>query len=180
MLILVKQTGTSMDILKLRLTLAILAPAFFAFMAGAARAEAPGSLADLAFLEGHWRGGEDFIFEETWTAADGGVMTGMARGVSSGELKVLEYIVVSEEEDALVMRFKHFNRDYSTWEDGGPVTLLLTDAKENDVTFTADPPSETVKSIRYWMPDEATLQADIVLVENGEEGGFTLVFERTD
>lgn len=136
------------------------------------------SFADMAFLEGHWRGGDDFKFEETWRAAEGGVMTGMARGVSKGELRVLEYIVVSEEEAGLVMRFKHYNADFSTWEKDGPVTLLLTAASANDVTFTADPPSETVKTIRYWMPSDDTLQADVVLVEDGKESGFSLNFDR--
>jgi len=163
-----------------RLVLALFAIAFSAIQTASAAAETAYSLDDLAFLEGHWRGGEDFIFEETWNSAEGGVMTGMARGVSSGELKVLEYIVASQEEDAVVMRFKHFRRDFSTWEDGGPIVLTLSDAKENDVTFSADPPSETVKSIRYFMTGENTLQADIVLVEDGEEGGFSLVFERAE
>jgi len=138
------------------------------------------SFDDLAFLEGAWKGGEDFTFEEIWSGPEGGVMTAMARGVKSGTLAVLEYIVVSDEDAGLVMRFKHYNADFSTWEEAGPVTLVLTDASENDVTFTADPPSETVKSIRYWMPDENSLQADIVLIENGEEGGFSLLFERSN
>ena len=145
-----------------------------------AQAETTPSLDDLAFLEGHWRGGEDFVFEETWLAAEGGVMTAMARGVSSGELAVLEYIVVTQEEDAVIMRFKHYNADFTTWEEGGPVTLSLTSASKNDVTFTADPPSETVKSIRYWITDDSALQADIVLVEDGEEGGFSLTFNRVE
>jgi len=169
-----------MKIQNSRLVSALFAIAFGAMQTVSAAAETVRSLDDLAFLEGHWRGGEDFVFEETWNGAEGGVMTGMARGVSSGELKVLEYIVVSAEEDAVVMRFKHFRRDFSTWEDGGPIVLTLSDAKENDVTFSADPPSETVKSIRYFMTGENTLQADIVLVEDGEEGGFSLVFERAE
>lgn len=144
-----------------------------------ASAQEPFSFDDLAFLKGHWRGGDTFTFEEIWSAPEGGVMTAMARGVNDGKLAVLEYIVVSEEETGLVMRFKHYNADFSTWEAGDPVTVTLTSASENDVTFTADPPSETVKSIRYWMPDELSLQADIVLVENGEEGGFSLLFSRT-
>ncbi len=169
-----------MDIHRTRPISALFAIAFCAMHTASAAAETPYSLDDLAFLEGHWRGGDDFVFEETWNGAQGGVMTGMARGVSSGELKVLEYIVASQEEDAVVMRFKHFRRDFSTWEDGGPIVLMLSDAKENDVTFSADPPSETVKSIRYFMSDENTLQADIVLIEDGEEGGFSLVFERAE
>ncbi|MAW81761.1 MAG: hypothetical protein CMI63_16105 [Parvularcula sp.] len=177
---LVKPMGTSMKILNPPASPALFALGFFLCLSGAARAETPGSLADLAFLEGHWRGGDEFIFEETWNAAEGGVMTGMARGVSAGELRVLEYIVVSEEKDSVVMRFKHFNRDYSTWEESDPIVLTLTKANENDVTFSADPPSQEVKSVRYFLTGEDTLQADVVLVENGEESGFTLMFERAD
>ena len=138
------------------------------------------SLADLAFLEGAWRGGEGFVFEETWSGASGGVMTAMARGFSGDDLHVLEYIVVSDEEAGVVMRFKHYNADFTTWEKAGPTTLTLTSASENDLTFSADPPSENVKSIRYWLSDENTLQADIVLVEDGEQGGFSLTFNRVE
>ena len=167
-----------MNIGKIR---ALSALALLAMIAVPAKAETPYSLANLAFLEGHWKGGDgDFVFEETWNEANGGVMTAMARGVSAGELKVLEYIIVIEALDAVIMRFKHFNHDYSTWEEAEPIVLQLSSAKNNDVTFTADPLSEDVKSIRYWMPDENTLQADIVVMENGEEGGFTLMFDRAD
>ncbi len=135
----------------------------------------------MAFLEGHWRGGDEFIFEETWSTPEGGVMTGMARGASDGQTRVLEYVVVAQEENSLVMRFKHFNPDYSTWEEDGKfVSLPMTEWRENDVTFSSDPASLTVKSIRYWMPSEDALQADIVLVEDGEEDGFTLNFKRVE
>lgn len=141
--------------------------------------EAGADFSDLTFLVGDWRGGgDDFIFDETWTAPAGGVMTGMARGAENDELRVLEYILITKEEAGMVMRFKHFNADYSTWEANGPVTLQLTDWSEGDVTFTADPPSETVKSIRYRTSAPDRLHAEIGLVVNGEEGGFDLLFER--
>ncbi len=147
----------------------------------AAPALADSDLEDLRFLEGHWRGGDDFVFEEIWSAPEGGVMTGMARGVSSGEVRVLEYIVIAEEDDAIVMRFKHFNADYSTWAgEDEPLTLTLTQVEGTDATFAADPPTHTVKSIRYWMPEANTLQVDVAQIENGEEGGFTLLFKRMD
>jgi hypothetical protein len=109
-------------------------------------------------------------------------MTGMARGVSKGELRVLEYIVLSEENGALVMRFKHFNRDYTTWkgEEDAPLELTLTSLKGTDATFAADPPTHSVTSIRYWTPEEDTLQVDVKQIENGEPGGFSLLFERVD
>ena len=139
------------------------------------------SLSKIAFLAGHWRGEEGLVFEEIWSAPEGGVMTAMARGVAEGQLRVLEYIIVTEEDDTLVMRFKHFNADYSTWEeDGAMIELWLTDHGENDVTFSADPPSETVKSVRYWKPAEDQLQADVVLTHEGGEDRFSLKFERVD
>ncbi len=150
------------------------------FMATPAALAEPG-IDDLGFLEGHWRGGDDFVFEEIWSAPEGGVMTAMARGVSSGEVRVLEYIVLAEENGALIMRFKHFNADYSHWDgEDEPLTLTLTDIDGADATFTADPPTHTVKSIRYWMPDSDTLQVDVAQIEDGEEGGFALVFNRVD
>lgn len=143
-------------------------------------AEQAHTLEDIAFLEGAWRGGDDFVFEEIWSEPGGGVMTGMARGHQNGELRVLEYIIVMQTDSGLEMRFKHFNKDFSTWEENGPIILQLTNAETKDVTFTADPPSEAVKSIRYWQPTADTLQADVVLVEDGEEGGFSLSFSKAD
>lgn len=139
-------------------------------------------MGELDFLEGAWRGGDKtMMFEEIWTAPAGGVMTGMARGVRNGDLAVLEYIVIADEDDRLVMRFKHYRADFSSWEEAGPVTLTLSDAGENEAIFSADPPSEGVKSIRYFLIAADRLQADIVTVDaSGEEGGFTLVFDRMD
>lgn len=145
-----------------------------------ALADEPPTLQEIAFLEGAWRGGDDFVFEEIWSEPGGGVMTGMARGFEKDELRVLEYIIIAETDDGLEMRFKHFYADYSTWEENGPIVLELTNVKPNDVTFTANPPSENVKSIRYWKPTADTLQADIVLIEDGEEGGFSLSFSKAD
>ena len=144
-------------------------------------AAAEPALSDLAFLEGRWRGGDEgFVFEETWNSAEGGVMTGMARGVRGGELAVLEYIVVSEEEDGVFMRFKHFRADYSTWEDDEPLTLRFTQAKEGDVIFHSDDPQSEVQTIRYFLTGDDGMQADVALMENGEPGGFSLTFTRAE
>lgn len=143
-------------------------------------AAAAADLDALAFLEGRWRGDDGLVFEEIWTGAEGGVMTAMARGVADGRLAVLEYIVVTQEEDAVVMRFKHYRADFSTWETDGPIELRLTAADPNDVTFTADPPSEGVASVRYRMTGADTLQADVDLVEEDGPRSFSLVFDRLD
>lgn len=158
-----------------------LAAALCACASFSAAAAQEASLDDLAFLEGHWRGGGDgFTFEETWHGAEAGVMTGMARGISDGEIRVLEYVIISEDADGLVLRYKHYTPDYSTWEQDGPIVLPLTAAGENDVTFSADPPSQSVKSIRFRMTDADTLQADVGLIQDGEKSGLTIVLQRAE
>lgn len=148
-----------------------------------AKAIATDTIEDLAFLEGHWRGGSDgFVFEEIWSSPEGGVMTAMARGISGETVRVLEYVVISEENGQLVMRFKHFNTDYSVWtgEENAPLELTLKTLDGTDAVFTADPPTHSVASIRYWKPSDKTLQVDVKQIENGEPGGFSLLFKRID
>ena len=111
-------------------------------------------------------------------------MTGMARGHTEGPdgatLNVLEYIVIAEEGDDLVMRFKHFRADYSTWEENGPVELILDRADKADVLFTAPEAGAEVASLRYFKPSDNALQVDVVLNEDGQETGFSLLFSRAE
>ena len=137
------------------------------------------SLDAIDFMIGDWRSGSsDFVFEESWLAPGGGVMTGMARGYSGTKLGVLEYIIIAEEDDDLIMRFKHFNADFTTWEHNGPIELKLTTLGTNDATFTATTPENKVRSIRYVLNDRQTLKADIVTMEDGQEQAFSIIFSK--
>lgn len=142
---------------------------------------AAAGLADVAFLEGAWRGdSEGLVFEEIWSGPEGDVMTGMARGVKNGRTTVLEYIILSERSDGLEMRFKHFRPDYTTWETDSPVVLKLTKVSPGDALFTALETEADVRSIRYFMLSEETLQADVVLAGEEAQSGFSLTFQRVE
>lgn len=145
-------------------------------LAGAAEAKEP-SLADLSFLEGRWRGGDErFSFEESWLPAEGGVMTGMARGVGDGALHVLEYIVVSEEDGGVFMRFHHYRADMSTWEEK-PILLRLEKIGDGLAEFRAGE-TDTVPLIRYFVTEDGGLQAEVETYEDGERDSFSLTFSR--
>ena len=137
-------------------------------------------LAPFSFMVGDWHGGSDFVFEEIWSEPMGGVMTAMARGVRNGELAVLEYIVIDATGDNTLMRFKHFNADYSVWEgeEDTPITLTLTDHGANRAVFSAPNAQDHVQEIIYSLNDQKQLVVDVKLLENDEMGGFTLVFDR--
>ncbi len=85
----------------------------------------PATLADVAWLEGHWRGpGLGGISEEFWMEPSGGAMPGVFRTVADGEVIFYEMFALTEHEGSLVLRLKHFNPDMTGWED-----------KEEMVTF---------------------------------------------
>lgn len=160
---------------------------FAAFLAASMLAAAPAfaqgpTAKDAAFLAGHWRGEQDgLMFEEVWLAPEGDVMTGMARGVNEGRLAVLEYIIIADMNIGTFMRFQHFNLDYTSPEmNEGAITLRFVEAKEGDVLFRNDDPKEEVQSVRYFLTGEDSMQADVVLLEDGEPGGFSLSFSKVD
>lgn len=149
------------------------------FAVSGAEAGSP-TLADVAFLEGSWRGGDkDLAFEEIWSGPEAGVMTGMARGARAGALAVLEYIVLSQEDGAVLLRFHHYKADFSAWEED-PIVLRLVDHAKGDATFRNDDPQAEVQSLRYWTPSDGSLQADVGLLKDGEPAGFTLLFSKVE
>ena len=90
----------------------------------------------MAFLAGHWRGEhEGGVIEEMWLAPSAGVAQGTVRLVQAGKVHTIELIIVAAESDRVVMRYNHFDPDYRTWEDDGPITLTLMGAHEDEVIF---------------------------------------------
>lgn len=76
------------------------------------------TLADVAWLQGHWRGpGLGGISEEYWMEPSGGAMPGVFRAVADGEVIFYEMFALTEFDGSLVLRLKHFNPDMTGWED---------------------------------------------------------------
>ncbi|MHC4976962.1 MAG: DUF6265 family protein [Planctomycetota bacterium] len=107
------------------------------------RADSPAvseySIDDLAFFAGHWKG-EMFggVGEEAWMAPDGGCMIGSYRLVSGDKMVFSEYFIIQETDEGIIFRFKHFNNDYTTWEDAKgvpPMTWKLVSLENNTARF---------------------------------------------
>jgi hypothetical protein len=97
----------------------------------------PSALDKLAFIAGHWRaerGG--VVLEEMWLAPAGGVAQGSVRLLNEGEVGTIELIVISAENDRVMMRYNHFYRDLRPWEDDGPIVLTMTKATDDEVVFS--------------------------------------------
>jgi hypothetical protein len=96
------------------------------------QASPPATIADAAFLVGHWTGeGLGGTFEEVWTAPKKGVMVGMYRGLKDDAPVFQELIVIREEAGSLMVRLKHFNPDMTGWEEKAQVVTMPFVAKRD-------------------------------------------------
>lgn len=96
------------------------------------------SLADLSWLIGHWTGtGLGGVSEEVWAGPAGGAMMGMYRLVVNGKVQFYELMNLVEENGSLVLRLKHFNADFTAWEEKDRfVSFPLVKLGKNEAWFS--------------------------------------------
>jgi len=76
-----------------------------------------GNINDVAWLTGHWVA-EAFggLVEDVWLEPLGGSMLGVFRSYSGGEIGFYELFTISELQQSLILRLKHFSPDLKGWE----------------------------------------------------------------
>ena len=76
------------------------------------------TLGDISWIQGHWQGKAfDGIVEEIWTPPLGGSMMCAFKLVVNDEVRFYEIVTISEEENTLMLRLKHFHKDLKGWEE---------------------------------------------------------------
>ena len=124
-------------------------------------------LADLSWIEGHWRdesGGG--LSEEIWTAPAGDSLMGMWRFAQDGEVRVFELLAIKAEDGKLVLRFRHFDPKLAAREEKDrPLVWPLIRSGPREAVFEGPEASgkETAR-LTYRRPDEDTL---VVVLEKG-------------
>ena len=79
---------------------------------------AAATIADASWLPGRWVGeGLGGTIEETWAPAAGGQMVGYFQLVKDGKPVFYELMLLDASPKGLRMRVKHFNADFTAWED---------------------------------------------------------------
>jgi hypothetical protein len=94
------------------------------------------SLADVAWMEGHWvmESGAGRA-EEIWMAPADGSMVGSFRWFNPGKMHVLEFLVIEETDAGVAFRFKHFDKDYRAWETDAPNSYRLAGVEDRKAEF---------------------------------------------
>ena len=89
-------------------------------LALAQAANAQPTIADASWLAGRWVGtGFGGAVEENWSPAAGGQMVGHFQLVQNGRPSFYEIMLLDQAAGGLRMRVKHFNADFTAWEDKG-------------------------------------------------------------
>ncbi len=134
-------------------------------------------LSDVDWLAGSWYGkGLGGSFEEHWTPAAGGTMLGIFRLVQDDGVSLVEYLMISQEAERVVMRFKHFRPDYSTWEEDRPLEFTLLSASDREAVFHSDvPDQDSPRRITYRLTDAGELMA--ITAGSDDEGRLIDSFE---
>lgn len=103
-----------------------------------AQKAAPGAtLADVAFIAGHWKGEMgSSLSEEIWASPSGDNMMGMWRLVAGGQVKLFEFLNIVQEAEGPVFRLRHFDRQgVGREEKDKPVVLKLVSLKPREAAF---------------------------------------------
>ncbi len=95
------------------------------------------SLADVAFMAGHWVDEPEGAFsEEIWTEPAGDSMLGMWRYVGKGQAQVFELLTLKAESGQVVLRLRHFDPKLVGREERQtPVELRLVAKRAGEAVF---------------------------------------------
>lgn len=95
------------------------------------------SIEAASWLAGRWVGeGLGGQVEEMWSPPQNGQMVGHFSLVVNGKLMFYEMLLIDVTADGLRMRVKHFNRDFTAWEDkGGWHSFEPVSATSGDLRF---------------------------------------------
>ncbi len=94
-------------------------------------------ISDVSWLAGEWSGtGLGGECEEWWGRPAGGRMQGAFRYDRDGQLQFTEHFVLAEEGGSLVLRLKHFDREFKGWEPQAESVLFrLVEIREGEARF---------------------------------------------
>ena len=129
------------------------------------------SLADASLLVGSWAG---TAFGGTLEAArnppSAGSMVGLFKLMHDGEVSFYEILLLAEEEGTLNLKVKHFNPDFSAWEDKKEhITFRFIKAEEDALHFSG---------ISFYRISDDELHAYVVMRSGDEVREEKLIYHR--
>ena len=129
------------------------------------------TLADASWLVGSWSGtafGKNF--EEVWNPPSAGSMVGMFKLFDDEEVAFYEILLMTVEDGSLSLKVKHFNADFTAWEEKADFTeFRLAKIEEDALHFSG---------ISFYRRDDDHIDAYIVMRNGDDVSEHQLVYAR--
>ena len=78
----------------------------------------PAKIEDIAWLSGHWQGQVwDGTIQQVWSMPSAGSMMAAFKFIKDDKVKFYELLIISEENNSLVLKLKHFSATLEGWEE---------------------------------------------------------------
>ena len=135
-------------------------------------AEQPAAtLQDVAWFVGSWTGTAfEGSFEEVWNPPSAGSMVGFFKLMKDDAVEFYELLLLVEEAGSLSLKVKHFNADFSAWEEKADyVNFRLVFIEENAVHFSG---------ISFYRMSNDEIHAYLVLRNDKDVWEEKLVYRR--
>ena len=133
----------------------------------------PATLEDVSWLVGSWEG-EAFgsTFEEVWNPPSAGSMVGFFKVISDDQVSFYELLLLVEEEGSLSLKVKHFNPDFSAWEEKEDYVNFPFVKVEDDALHFA--------GISFYSLGDNEIHAYLVMRHGDEIREEKIVYHRAD
>lgn len=117
---------------------------------------------DVVWIAGHWQGEAlGGITEEVWTKPLGKSMMGSFKLVSEGVVQFYELCTITEENNSLLLRIKHFDKELKGWEEKDTsIEFPLVKIEKNKAFFDG---------LTFEKISEEELNIYVIFNEEGEE-----------
>ena len=136
-------------------------------------------LADLAWLEGRWRGEwGPRVAEQLWMAPKAGVMLGDFRLVENDKLLVLEFFTLVEKPSGINFYFRHFTEELVPWEKSGATLLTLANADGKIFEFENPTNGKPKRAILTRIDADTYVARSEIIPESGEPQVIEITYHR--
>ena len=129
------------------------------------------TLEDAQWLVGSWAGTAfGKRFEEVWNPPSAGSMVGMFKLFGDDGVAMYELMVITVENGTLSLKIRHFNPDFTAWEDKDEdVTLRLVKKEDDALHFGI---------ISFYRRDDDRIDAYVLFMDGDEAFEQPIVYER--
>ncbi|MCP4246425.1 MAG: hypothetical protein GY778_05185 [bacterium] len=139
---------------------------------------AAAKIGDLAWIQGHWASkfGPNEL-HEIWSPPGGGCMMASFRWIKEGQVWMYELLTMVEQDETIVLRFKHFSRELHGWEEKDEaLTLVLVKLEENLAVF--ENPGGKPSRMAFHKESDTRLTVRVGGNEQDESSGLVIKYQQ--